>query len=196
MKIFLFHTLFEDPYVNLIIKVIKNCSTDIQIVDNYENCDVCIIGLFPEDLEKIASVLNINLKDLILHKKFIPVKINKYKESLKWNYPSEKNYVYKFTELTNVNQLPCSKALELSVILEEDHEIFIEVPAHQYLYNIGETDCILEIGNIKQKFSPGDSVYLKPNVKHKFLRKSKKRFSLLIYVKAIHLNQKSKCINV
>ena len=53
MKIFLFHTLFEDPYVNLIIKVIKNCSTDIQIVDNYENCDVCIIGLFPEDLEKI-----------------------------------------------------------------------------------------------------------------------------------------------
>ena len=53
MKIFLFHTLFEDPYVNLIIKVIKNCSTDIQIIDNYENCDVCIIGLFAEDLEKI-----------------------------------------------------------------------------------------------------------------------------------------------
>ena len=126
-----------------------------------------------EDLEKIASALNINLKDLIPYKKFIPVKIKKYKESLKWNYPSEKNYIYKFTELTNVNQLPCSKALELSVMLEEDHEVFIEVPAHQYLYNIGETDCILETGKIKQKFSPGDSVYLKPNVKHKFLRKSK-----------------------
>jgi transcriptional regulator with XRE-family HTH domain len=126
-----------------------------------------------EDLEKIASALNINLKDLIPYKKFIPVKIKKYKESLKWNYPSEKNYIYKFTELTNVNQLPCSKALELSVMLEEDHEVFIEVPAHQYLYNIGETDCILETEKIKQKFSPGDSVYLKPNVKHKFLRKSK-----------------------
>jgi hypothetical protein len=126
-----------------------------------------------EDLEKIASALNINLKDLIPYKKFIPVKIKKYKESLKWNYPSEKNYIYKFTELTNVNQLPCSKALELSVMFEEDHEVFIEVPAHQYLYNIGETDCILETEKIKQKFSPGDSVYLKPNVKHKFLRKSK-----------------------
>ncbi len=126
-----------------------------------------------EDLEKIAHALNINLKDLIPNKRFTSVKINKYEKNSEWNYPSEKNYTYKFVELTNVNQLPCSKALELSVIVEEDHETFLEVPAHQYLYNIGETDCILEIEKIKQKFSPGDSVYLKPNVKHKFLRKSK-----------------------
>ena len=126
-----------------------------------------------EDLEKIAYALNINLKDLIPNKRFTSVKINKYEKNLEWKYPSEKNYTYKFVELTNVNQLPCSKALELSVIVEEDHETFLEVPAHQYLYNIGETDCILEIEKIKQKFSPGDSVYLKPNVKHKFLRKSK-----------------------
>jgi methylphosphonate synthase len=126
-----------------------------------------------EDLEKIASALNINLKDLIPSKKFTSVKIVKYKNSLVWNYPSEKNYVYKFAELSNVNQLPCSKALELSVVSEENHEVFLEVPAHQYLYNIGETDCILEIEEIKQKFSPGDSIYLKPNVKHKFFKKSK-----------------------
>jgi len=126
-----------------------------------------------EDLEKIAYALNINLKDLIPNKRFTSVKINKYEKNLEWNYPSEKKYTYKFVELTNVNQLPCSKALELSVIVEEDHETFLEVPAHQYLYNIGETDCILEIEKIKQKFSPGDSIYLKPKVKNKFLRKSK-----------------------
>jgi len=126
-----------------------------------------------ENLEKIATALNINLKDLIPNKTFISVKINKYKKNLEWKYPSEKNYIYKFVELTNVSQLPCSKALELSVMHEEDHEIFIEVPAHQYLYNIGETDCILEMEKVKQKFSPGDSIYLKPNAKHKFLRKSK-----------------------
>ena len=126
-----------------------------------------------EDLEKIASALNINLKDLIPYKRFTSVKIRKYEKNSEWNYPSEKNYMYRFVELANVNQLPCSKALELSVIVEEDHETFLEVPAHQYLYNIGETDCILEIEKIKQKFSPGDSVYLKPNVKHKFVRKSK-----------------------
>ena len=56
---------------------------------------------------------------------------------------------------------------------EENHENFLEVPAHQYLYNIGETDCVLVTEEIQQKFSPGDSIYLKPNVKHKFLRKSK-----------------------
>jgi len=126
-----------------------------------------------EDLRKIASALNINLKDLIPYKRFISVKIRKYEKNLEWDYPSEKNCTYKFVELANVNQLPCSKALELSVIVEEDHETFLEIPTHQYLYNIGETDCILEIEKIKQKFSPGDSIYLKPNVRHKFLRKSK-----------------------
>jgi methylphosphonate synthase len=126
-----------------------------------------------EDIEKITSALNINLKDLIPNKKFTSVKIGRYEKSLTWDYPSEENHIYKFVELTNVNQLPCSKALELTVIHEEDHEIFLEVPAHQYLYNIGETDCVLETEKIKQKFSPGDSIYLKPNVKHKFLKKSK-----------------------
>lgn len=126
-----------------------------------------------EDLRKIASALNINLKDLIPYKRFTSVKIRKYEKNLEWDYPSEKNCTYKFVELANVNQLPCSKALELSVIVEEDHETFLEIPTHQYLYNIGETDCILEIEKIKQKFSPGDSIYLKPNVRHKFLRKSK-----------------------
>jgi methylphosphonate synthase len=126
-----------------------------------------------EDLGKIASALNINLKDLIPYKRFTSVKIRKYEKNLEWNYPSEKDYTYKIVELANVNQLPCSKALELSVMAEEDHETFLEIPTHQYLYNIGETDCILEIEKIKQKFSPGDSIYLKPNVRHKFLRKSK-----------------------
>jgi len=126
-----------------------------------------------DNLEKISAALNINLKDLIPNKRFTSVKIKKYEKNLEWNYPSEKNCIYKFVELTNVNQLPCSKALELSVIYDKDHKIFIEVPAHQYLYNIGETDCTLEIEKIKQKFSPGDSIYLKPNVKHKFFKKSK-----------------------
>jgi len=126
-----------------------------------------------EDLEKIAIALNINLKDLIPNKKSIKVKIKKYEKNLKWNYPSENNCIYKFVELTNVNQLPSSKALELSVTFNEDHDNFLEVPAHQYLYNIGETDCFLETEKIKQKFSPSDSIYLKPNVKHKFLRKCK-----------------------
>jgi methylphosphonate synthase len=144
-------------------------------INNINLKKICNRNSIPsfEDLEKIAYALNINLKDLIPNKRFTSVKINKYEKNSEWNYPSEKNYTYKFVELTNVNQLPCSKALELSVIVEEDHETFLEVPAHQYLYNIGETDCILEIEKIKQKFSPGDSVYLKPNVKHKFVRKSK-----------------------
>jgi len=144
-------------------------------INNINLKKICNTNSMPslEDIEKITSALNINLKDLIPNKKFTSVKIGRYEKSLTWDYPSEENHIYKFVELTNVNQLPCSKALELTVIHEENHETFLEVPAHQYLYNIGETDCVLETEKIKQKFSPGDSIYLKPNVKHKFLKKSK-----------------------
>jgi hypothetical protein len=126
-----------------------------------------------DEMQKIATGLNINLKDLIPNKKFISVKVNRHKCNLEWKYPSNKNYIYKFVELANVSQLPCSKALELSVMNEKDHDVFLEVPAHQYLYNIGDTDCIFETEEIKQKFSPGDSIYLKPNLRHKFIKKSK-----------------------
>jgi len=122
-----------------------------------------------EIIEKISIYLNINVRELIPPRKNEEVKIRKYDDNRKWNYPSDNNKVYKFLELTNLEQLPLSKAYELEILSEEDHTIELEVPCHQYIYNIDERKCIIKINDeYKEIFEPGDSIYLKPYVKHKF----------------------------
>ena len=62
----------------------------------------------------------------------------------------------------------------MSIITDEENDIFFEVPSHQYIYNIGNTKCIVKIGDsIYENFEPGDSIYIKPNLKHKFIKKGK-----------------------
>ena len=70
--------------------------------------------------------------------------------------------------------MPNSKSLELIVLKDEEIEENLEIPRHQYLYNIGDTETKIKIDNkILESFSPGDSIYMKPNIKHKFIGKSK-----------------------
>ena len=127
-----------------------------------------------DELKKISKILNINLRDLIPPIKEHAVKINKYKENLQWGYPSNKKKSYVFVELANLPQLPTSKAYELNILSEKEVDFNFEVPCHQYIYNVGDSKCILKINNkIEENFEPGDSVYLKPNLKHKFIKRSK-----------------------
>ena len=125
-------------------------------------------------IKKISDTLDINLRDLLPPIKNFNVKIKKYNDNKKWFYPSNKSKFYSITELASVNQLPNSKSLELTVLKNEEIEEDLEVPRHQYLYNIGVTDTKIKIDNkITENFSPGDSIYMKPNVKHRFIGKSK-----------------------
>jgi len=127
-----------------------------------------------EELKEISKILNINIRDLLPPIKEHSIKIKKYKDNLKWNYPSNKEKFYNFVELTNLPQLPTSKAYELNVISDKENNISFEIPSHQYIYNIGDTDCIIKINEkINKNFEPGDSIYIKPNLKHKFIKKSK-----------------------
>ena len=124
-------------------------------------------------LEKISDFLNINIKDLIPPTKFDQVKIQTYNESKSWNLSKNNKDIYKIVELTNVSQLPCSKAIELEVLIEEKHFLNFEIPCHQYIYNIGKNGCSINFKNKKEILNPGDSIYLKPNVRHSFTKKSK-----------------------
>ena len=102
------------------------------------------------------------------------VKIKKYEDNRSWNFPSDKNQVYKFVELTNLPQLPLSKAYELKILKEDEHNFNLEIPCHQYIYNVGEKKCSIKIEDkFTEKFEPGDSIYLKPYLKHKFFNASK-----------------------
>ena len=125
-------------------------------------------------VDKVAQILNISSRELIPHGKFDYVKINKYKNNRSWYYPSSSQKKYLIVELANSIILPNSKAYELTVINSKKKNIFFEVQSHQYVYNIGKTTCNINFGNKKEeKISPGDSLYIKPNVKHEFFKKSK-----------------------
>ena len=127
-----------------------------------------------EKLKIISSALNISVKELLPTTKQNEVTTKTYDESLSWFYPSEKNKAYKLVELTNIPQLPLSKAIELNSLNDGENDIEFQVPTHQYLYNIGEDNCKIKIDKkYVEDFSPGDSMYIKPGVKHKFINKSK-----------------------
>jgi hypothetical protein len=124
-------------------------------------------------IEKISNFLNVNVKDLIPPTKFEQVKIQTYNKSKKWNLAKNNKDIYKIVELTNVSQLPCSKAIELEVLTDVKHSLNFEIPCHQYIYNVGKTSCTINFKNKNEKLNPEDSIFIKPNVRHSFSKRSK-----------------------
>ena len=102
------------------------------------------------------------------------VKIKKFATNRNWYYPSKEKRTYRFNELTNLPELPLSKAYEFHILKDTNHNDTLEVPCHQYIFNIGKTPCKIKIDKtISEKLEPGDSVYLKPNLTHKFIGRGK-----------------------
>lgn len=127
-----------------------------------------------QQVKKIANFLNINVRDLLPPIKSKAVKITKYNQTRSWDYPQTKNNIYKFFELTALPELPLSKAYELHINTNKNHNFEFQVPCHQYIFNIGDSACKIKFRkNISENLQSGDSIYLKPNLSHKFLNKSK-----------------------
>ena len=125
-------------------------------------------------INKIANILKINSRDLLPPIPDHYVKIQKYNNNRSWYYPSMKKKEFLFVELTNLAHLPMSKAFELNILKENKNTTEFMIPTHQYLYNIGSTTIDITFDKkIKQKFDPGDSIYIKPNLIYKFKGKGK-----------------------
>ena len=125
-------------------------------------------------INKIANYLKINLRDLLPPMKSKAVKIQKSNENRSWFYHSNSKKNYKFNELTSLPDLPLSKAYELHIVSDKIKNQNLKIPCHQYIFNIGDSDCKIDILNtFKENLNPGDSIYLKPNLKHSFSNKSK-----------------------
>ena len=124
-------------------------------------------------LKKISNFLNIGLRDLLPPKEKIEVKIQKYSQNRNWYFPSNKKKDYLFVELTNIPQLPYSRGYEFHILSNHKINRTLEVPSHQYIYNIGHTNIQAVINKKKIKINPGDSLYIKPNLKHYFNKKGK-----------------------
>jgi hypothetical protein len=120
-------------------------------------------------IKKIAKYLNLNLRDLLPPNNPTDVRIQKYEDSRKWFYPNDIKKDYKIIELTNVAELPYSKGFEITILKNDKKNSILEVPTHQYIYNIGNEDIKVDIDGVNEKLNRNDSMYIKPNKKHKFL---------------------------
>ena len=163
-------------FVSNLEKHLKASSLTKKMLEKEIKINLKKINKIPElkVLQKIANFLTVGVRDLLPPNKDHEVKIQKYKSNRNWYYPSNNNKFYKIVELTNLPQLPYSKGIELTILSNKENKVYFEIPCHQYLYNIGKESCVIKFENGKSiKFSPGDSAYLKPNIKHKFIKKGK-----------------------
>lgn len=122
-----------------------------------------------DELRYMAKALGVNLRDLLSNDTIEPkVVVKHHEEGKRWSYPEKANY--EFTELASTTALPYSKAFEIIVKNNDDHNLDLKVGLHQYVYNIGDSDIQInwELNGAKYKemISPGDSLYIKPFVAH------------------------------
>jgi methylphosphonate synthase len=123
------------------------------------------------ELQSLSTSLNINIRDLLPNEKIEnKVILQFHKEGKNWFYPELKKY--QFHDLASSTTLPYSKAFEIDVLSQNDSALDLKVGLHQYTYNIGDTDVILNWSYNNKQFKEiihsGDSVYLKPFLQHNF----------------------------
>ena len=124
-------------------------------------------------LECLADALGINVRDLLPPEGFgDSAKIQFYQESPRWLYP-DCSGTYNLVELASTRHLPFSKALELTVLSDEDRAApDLQTGLHQYLYSVGALPATIHwISNAchyQETLHAGDSLYIKPGVSHCF----------------------------
>tara|TARA_X000000368_G_C23039512_1_gene716233 strand:- start:930 stop:2231 length:1302 start_codon:yes stop_codon:yes gene_type:complete len=124
-------------------------------------------------IKKLSIFLNINYREFFPPSNTVEVKVQKYSKSKKWFYPSINKKDYSFKELTNIPQLPYSRGYELTLLNDKNHKSYLDVPSHQYIYNLGPSKINFIINGKKGFLNPLDSLYIKPNNKHLFYKKGK-----------------------
>ena len=147
----------------------KRTSITIDELNNFENSSK--IPSFSE-LERIAQALTINIRDLLPNDKIEDkVIVKHHNEGRTWFYP-ENTKIYEFRELASTTALSFSKAFEVQVLNSDNIELDLESGLHQYVYNIGNTPISLnwkfDDKKFNERINPGDSIYLKPFIKHNF----------------------------
>tara|TARA_B100001996_G_scaffold373449_1_gene350949 strand:- start:3077 stop:4426 length:1350 start_codon:yes stop_codon:yes gene_type:complete len=122
-----------------------------------------------DELKKIADAMNINLRDILPNDNKEPgTIIKRYKDGNRWKLGKGKGS-YEIVELANTSSLPYTRSLEVSVISDDNYDQLDQnVGLHQYIYNIGNKELVINFEDGYEKLHPGDSCYIKPFFKHNF----------------------------
>ena len=125
-----------------------------------------------DEIILLARSYNVNSRELIaddeIEKKVV---VKPHNECKKWYYP-DNSKIYEFVELASTTSLPFSKAFEINVQNSDISDYDFKVGLHQFIYNVGENELMLnwEFNDRKHTklIQPGDSIYIKPFIKHNF----------------------------
>ena len=124
-----------------------------------------------DEIILLARSYNVNSRELMADDKTEKVVVKPYNECKKWYYP-ENSKIYEFVELTSTPSLPFSKAFEINVQNSDSLDYDFKVGLHQFIYNVGENELLLNWEFNDKKYTkliqPGDSIYIKPFIKHNF----------------------------
>ncbi len=124
-----------------------------------------------DEIILLARSYNVNSRELMADDKIEKVVVKPYNECKKWYYP-ENSKIYEFVELTSTSSLPFSKAFEINVQNSDSLDYDFKVGLHQFIYNVGENELLLNWEFNDKKYTkliqPGDSIYIKPFIKHNF----------------------------
>ena len=125
-----------------------------------------------DEIILLARSYNVNSRELMADDKIEKkVVVKPYNECKKWYYP-ENSKIYEFVELTSTPSLPFSKAFEINVQNSDSLNYDFKVGLHQFIYNVGENELLLNWEFTGKKYTkliqPGDSIYIKPFIKHNF----------------------------
>jgi len=140
-----------------------------ETIENYESSQ-SIPDL--DTVKALAQGLNINCRDLLPpDSETEQVIVCKYKEMHRWSYPSG-TARYQVVELASTARLPYSKAIEVTVQEADNNDLDLRLGLHQYGYNVGNTPFTMNWelnGNTHSEvINPGDTLYIKPFVKHNY----------------------------
>ena len=125
-----------------------------------------------DEIILLARSYNVNSRELIADDKIEKkVVVKPHNECKKWYYP-DNSKIYEFVELASTTSLPFSKAFEINVQNSDISDYDFKVGLHQFIYNVGENELLLnwEFNDKKHTklIQPGDSIYIKPFIKHNF----------------------------
>lgn len=143
--------------------------TDIGIERERANGLVSLGGANSEELESLASALNVRPVDMTV----VPLEssdevvVQRRGTSLPRLYPNDDKPAYEITELARAKHQQGPKGFDFTVLGGAEGDL--QHSLHEYVFNYGQTPVNLKWGDADSlAIMPGDSAYVRPMTRHRF----------------------------
>lgn len=164
------HLMNENMTINHLKEMAHKRSIEIDVINLLNGNN----KIPTEDLRKIATLLNIELSDLLIpiYKSQEEVVINISRLGNKYLYPQEDNPCYRIETLARTSKMPLLKGFSIEVLTKRQPVNNLFTSLHTYNYNYGDSDIIIyweyEGRDYEQILKKHDSLYIQPFINHSF----------------------------